>query len=123
MAPATPERPFGALLTAMVTPMTADGAVDIDAAVGLARHLVDHGHDGLVLNGTTGEAPTTHAPEKAALVRAVVDAVGDRAMVVAGAGSNDTAHAVRMAEQAAEAGAHGVLVVTPYYSRPSHEGV
>ena len=117
------ERPFGALLTAMVTPMTPDGAVDIDAAVSLAEHLVDHGHDGLVLNGTTGEAPTTHAPEKAALVRAVVDAVGTRAQVVAGAGSNDTAHAVRMAEQAAEAGAHGVLVVTPYYSRPSQEGI
>ena len=117
------ERPFGALLTAMVTPMTPDGAVDIDAAVSLAEHLVNHGHDGLVLNGTTGEAPTTHAPEKAALVRAVVDAVGDRARIVAGAGSNDTAHAVRMAEQAAEAGANGVLVVTPYYSRPSQEGI
>src|SRR5674476_550099 len=114
MAPAS--RPFGYLLTAMVTPMAADGSVDIDAGVALARHLVDHGHDGLVLNGTTGEAPTTHAPEKAELVRAVVEAVGDRAVIVAGAGSNDTAHAVRMAEQAAEAGAHGVLVVTPYYS-------
>ena len=117
------ERPFGALLTAMVTPMTHDGAVDIDAAVSLAEHLVNHGHDGLVLNGTTGEAPTTHAPEKAALVRAVVDAVGGRARIVAGAGSNDTVHAVRMAEQAAEAGAHGLLVVTPYYSRPSQEGI
>lgn len=123
MVPTTPARPFGALLTAMVTPMTADGAVDLEAAARLATHLVDHGHDGLVLNGTTGEAPTTHAPEKADLVRAVVDAVGDRAVVVAGAGSNDTAHAVRMAEQAADAGAHGLLVVTPYYSRPSQEGV
>ncbi|WP_372594553.1 4-hydroxy-tetrahydrodipicolinate synthase [Actinotalea sp.] len=118
-----PRRPFGALLTAMVTPMTPEGEVDLDAAVRLAVHLVDHGHDGLVLNGTTGEAPTTHAPEKADLVRAVVDAVGDRALVVAGAGSNDTVHAVRMAEKAAEAGAHGLLVVTPYYSRPSQEGV
>lgn len=123
MVSASPTRPFGAVLTAMVTPMTADGAVDLDAAARLARHLVDHGHDGLVLNGTTGEAPTTHAPEKAELVRAVVEAVGDRAYVVAGAGSNDTAHAVRMAEHAAEAGAHGLLVVTPYYSRPSQEGV
>ncbi|GEN79299.1 4-hydroxy-tetrahydrodipicolinate synthase [Actinotalea fermentans] len=122
MAPAT-SRPFGALLTAMVTPMAPDGAVDVAAGVALAKHLVDHGHDGLVLNGTTGEAPTTHAPEKAELVRAVVEAVGDRAMVLAGAGSNDTAHAVRMAEQAADAGAHGLLVVTPYYSRPSQEGV
>ncbi|NTW42142.1 MAG: 4-hydroxy-tetrahydrodipicolinate synthase, partial [Cellulomonadaceae bacterium] len=82
-----------------------------------------HGHDGLVLNGTTGEAPTTHAPEKADLIRAVVAAVGDRAVVVAGAGSNDTLHAARMAEQAAAAGAHGLLVVSPYYSRPSQEGI
>ena len=101
-------RPFGSLLTAMVTPMAPDGTVDIDAGVALAKHLVAHGHDGLVLNGTTGEAPTTHAPEKADLVRAVVEAVGDRAVIVAGAGSNDTSHAVRMAEQAADAGAHGV---------------
>jgi 4-hydroxy-tetrahydrodipicolinate synthase len=117
-------RPFGAVLSAMVTPMTEDGAVDLTAAVALAKHLVDEaGHDGLVLNGTTGEAPTTHAPEKAELVAAVVEAVGDRAYVVAGAGSNDTAHAVRMAEQAAEAGAHGLLVVSPYYSRPSQPGL
>ncbi|UZN04887.1 4-hydroxy-tetrahydrodipicolinate synthase [Cellulomonas sp. S1-8] len=115
--------PFGSLLSAMVTPMTADGAVDLAATVRLARHLVDAGHDGLVLNGTTGEASTTHAPEKAEIVAAVVEAVGDRAYVVAGAGSNDTAHAVRMAEQAAEAGAHGLLVVTPYYSRPSQAGI
>ncbi len=123
MPHATSSRPFGAVLTAMVTPMSDDGALDLDAAVALARHLVDHGHDGLVLNGTTGEAPTTHAPEKADLIRAVVDAVGDRAHVVAGAGSNDTLHAVRMAEQAAAAGAHALLVVSPYYSRPSQEGV
>lgn len=119
----TPARPFGAVLTAMVTPMTPDGAVDVEAGVSLAKHLVDHGHDGLVVNGTTGESPTTHAPEKAELVAAVVEAVGDRARIVAGAGSNDTAHAVRMAEQSAEAGAHGLLVVSPYYSRPSQEGV
>ncbi len=124
MPPAsTAARPFGSVLTAMVTPMTPDGAVDLDAAVALATHLVDAGNDGLVLNGTTGEAPTTHAPEKAELVAAVVEAVGDRAFVVAGAGSNDTAHAVRMAEQAAEAGAHGLLVVSPYYSRPSQAGL
>ncbi len=116
-------RPFGAVLSAMVTPMTDDGGIDLGSAVALAKHLVDHGHDGLVLNGTTGEAPTTHAPEKAELVAAVVEAVGDRAYVVAGAGSNDTAHAVRMAEQAAEAGAHGLLVVSPYYSRPSQPGL
>lgn len=123
VARTAPPRPFGAVLTAMVTPMSIDGSIDLDAAVALAEHLVDHGHDGLVLNGTTGESPTTHAPEKAELVRAVVDAVGDRAHIVAGAGSNDTAHAVRMAESAAEAGAHGLLVVSPYYSRPSQEGL
>ncbi len=119
----TAARPFGSMLTAMVTPMKPDGAIDLEATAHLATHLVDHGHDGLVLNGTTGEAPTTHAPEKAEVVRVVVEAVGDRAVVVAGAGSNDTAHAVRMAEHAAEAGAHGLLVVSPYYSRPSQEGV
>jgi len=107
----------------MVTPMHDDGRVDLDAAAALAVHLVDRGHDGVVLNGTTGEAQTTHAAEKADLIRAVVAAVGERALVLAGAGSNDTQHAVRMAEQAAEAGAHGLLVVSPYYSRPSQRGV
>ncbi len=121
--PATPARPFGAVLTAMVTPMTPDGAVDLEAAARLAKRLVDDGNDGLVLSGTTGESPTTHAPEKQDLVHAVVEAVGDRAAVLAGAGSNDTDHALRMAEQAAEAGADGLLVVTPYYSRPGQEGV
>src|SRR6478609_2263390 len=121
--PPTQARPFGAVLTAMVTPMTLAGEIDLDAAVKVAKHLVDNGNDGLVLSGTTGESPTTHAPEKAELIRAVVDAVGDRAHVVAGAGSNDTQHAVRMAEQAAEAGAHGLLVVSPYYSRPSQPGL
>ena len=121
--PTSSTRPFGTMLTAMVTPFSPDGAVDLDAAVALAAHLVDGGHDGLVLNGTTGESPTTHAPEKADLVRAVVDAVGDRAVIVAGAGSNDTDHSIRMAEQSAAAGAHGLLVVSPYYSRPSQEGI
>ena len=118
-----PARPFGAVLTAMVTPMHLDGSIDIDSTVRLATHLVDNGHDGLVLHGTTGESPTTHAPEKAEVVAAVVEAVGDRAKIVAGAGSNDTAHAVRMAQYAAESGADGLLVVSPYYSRPSQEGV
>jgi 4-hydroxy-tetrahydrodipicolinate synthase len=121
--PGTPARPFGAVLTAMVTPMSRDGEVDLEAAARLADRLVDEGNDGLVLSGTTGEAPTTHAPEKADLVRAVVEAVGDRAVVIAGAGSNDTVHAVRMAEQAADAGADGLLVVSPYYSRPTQEGL
>ncbi|MBO0607427.1 4-hydroxy-tetrahydrodipicolinate synthase [Myceligenerans salitolerans] len=121
--PSTTERPFGALLTAMVTPMTPDGAIDLKASVKLAKKLVDDGNDGLVLSGTTGESPVTHAPEKAELVAAVTEAVGDRAAVLAGAGSNDTAHAIRMAEQAAEAGADGLLVVSPYYSRPTQEGL
>lgn len=124
MAPTfEPTVPFGTVLTAMVTPFHKDGTLDLEAAVKLARHLVDQGNDGIVLNGTTGEAPTTHAPEKMDLVAAVVEAVGDRAAVIAGAGSNDTRHAVRMAEQAAEAGAHGLLAVTPYYSRPSQAGL
>lgn len=121
--PSTPARPFGAVLTAMVTPMAPDGAIDLDAAVRLAKRLVDDGCDGLVLSGTTGESPTTSDSEKADLVRAVVDAVGDRAAVLAGAGSNDTDHAVRMARQAADAGADGLLVVSPYYSRPSQAGL
>jgi 4-hydroxy-tetrahydrodipicolinate synthase len=119
----TADRPFGALLTAMVTPMTDDGAIDLDAAARLAVHLVDHGHDGLVLNGTTGEAPTTSDREQADLVRAVVEAVGGRAVVLTGAGSNDTRHAVALARQAAAAGADGLLAVTPYYSRPAQDGV
>lgn len=117
------QRPFGTVLTAMVTPMFDDGTLDIEGAQRVAKHLVDHGSDGLVISGTTGEAPTTHAPEKEELTRAIVEAVGDRAMVVAGAGSNDTAHAVMMATQAQDCGAHGVLALTPYYSKPSQAGV
>ncbi len=119
----SPTRPFGAVLTAMVTPMRPDGEVDLDAAQRVATYLVDNGNDGLVISGTTGESPTTHAPEKVDLVRAVKEAVGDRAIIVTGACSNDTAHAVRMAEQGAEAGADGVLALVPYYSRPSQSGI
>jgi 4-hydroxy-tetrahydrodipicolinate synthase len=118
-----PARPFGAVLTAMVTPFDADGGLDLEAAQRLAAHLVDHGCDGLVLSGTTGESPTTTDAEKDALLRAVLEAVGDRAKVVAGAGTNDTAHTVELAEQAAKAGAHGLLVVTPYYNKPPTEGL
>lgn len=119
----SPTHPFGRVLTAMVTPMHDDGELDLDAAHRLARHLIDHGSDGLVLSGTTGESPTTHAPEKVALIQAVKAAVGERATIVAGACSNDTAHAVRMASQAADAGADGILALTPYYSRPSQAGL
>lgn len=115
--------PFGQVLTAMVTPFTSDGAVDLDRAAELADRLVGDGNDGLVISGTTGEAPTTHRDEKADLLRAVVDAVGGRATVVAGVGSNDTVHATLMAQDAAKAGASGLLVVTPYYNKPPQAGV
>jgi 4-hydroxy-tetrahydrodipicolinate synthase len=118
-----PARPFGAVLTAMVTPFDADGALDLDAAQHLATHLVDAGHDGLVLSGTTGESPTTTDAEKEALLRAVLEAVGARAHVVAGIGTNDTAHSVELAEHAAKAGATGLLAVTPYYSKPPAQGL
>jgi 4-hydroxy-tetrahydrodipicolinate synthase len=115
--------PFGRVLTAMVTPMSPDGAVDLDATQALAAHLVDAGNDGLVVSGTTGESPTTTDAEKVQIIRAVLDAVGDRAHVVAGAGTNDTAHTVELAMQAERAGAHGLLVVTPYYSKPPQAGL
>ena len=121
--PAAPGRPFGRVLTAMVTPFDADGRLDLDVVQKLAHQLVERGCDGLVVNGTTGESPTTTDAEKADLVRAVVQAVGDRAAVVAGAGTYDTAHSVHLAQQAAQAGAHGLLVVTPYYSRPPQAGL
>ncbi|HET8643581.1 MAG TPA: 4-hydroxy-tetrahydrodipicolinate synthase [Pseudonocardiaceae bacterium] len=120
---AAPGRPFGRVLVAMVTPFTADGSLDLDTAQRLADRLVTDGCDGLVVNGTTGESPTTTDSEKVALVRAVVDAVGDRATVVAGAGTYDTAHSVHLATSAQQAGAHGLLVVTPYYSRPPQAGL
>ncbi len=120
---AAPGRPFGRVLTAMVTPFTAEGAVDLKRAQELATHLVDLGNDGLVVNGTTGESPTTSDAEKTDMVRAVVEAVGDRATVVAGAGTSDTAHSVELARRAEQAGAHGLLVVTPYYSRPTQAGL
>jgi 4-hydroxy-tetrahydrodipicolinate synthase len=116
--------PFGRLITAMVTPFTADGSLDLAAAGRLATRLVDdQANDGLVISGTGGESPTTTDAEKSDLVRAVVDAVGDRAHVIAGVGTFDTAHTVHLAEQAAKAGAHALLVVTPYYSRPPQSGL
>ncbi|MFF4835552.1 4-hydroxy-tetrahydrodipicolinate synthase [Streptomyces sp. NPDC001315] len=124
MAPtSTPQTPFGRVLTAMVTPFTADGALDLDGAQRLATHLVDAGNDGLIINGTTGESPTTSDAEKSDLVRAVLDAVGDRAHVVAGVGTNDTHHSIELARAAEKTGAHGLLVVTPYYNKPPQEGL
>lgn len=107
----------------MVTPFSADGKLDVDAGVALAARLVDRGVDLLAISGTTGESPTTTESEKFDLVHAVVDAVGDRATVIAGAGTYDTAHSIELARNAQRAGAHGLLVVTPYYSRPSQEGL
>ncbi|UED86950.1 4-hydroxy-tetrahydrodipicolinate synthase [Streptomyces profundus] len=124
MAPtSTPQIPFGRILTAMVSPFTGDGSLDLDGAQRLAVHLVDAGNEGLIVNGTTGESPTTSDGEKSELVRAVVEAVGDRAHVVAGVGTNDTRHSVELARAAAQAGAHGLLTVTPYYNKPPQEGL
>lgn len=107
----------------MVSPFRPDASVDLDGAAKLADHLVRLGNDGLVVNGTTGESPTTTDDEKRDLVRTVVDAVGDRAIVVAGCGTNDTAHSIELARAAAAAGAVGLLAVTPYYSKPPQAGV
>jgi 4-hydroxy-tetrahydrodipicolinate synthase len=116
--------PFGRVLTAMVTPFDVAGSLDLDAAAALASYLVDDmGNDALVVNGTTGESPTTTDDEKSELVRVVVDAVGERAQVLTGAGTFDTVHSVHLAQAAAKAGAHGLLVVTPYYSKPPQAGL
>jgi 4-hydroxy-tetrahydrodipicolinate synthase len=114
---------LGTLLTAMVTPFAADGSLDTTAAARLANRLVDAGCDGLVISGTTGESPTTTDDEKLDLLRAVLEAVGDRARVITGAGTYDTAHSVRLAKAAAAEGAHALLVVTPYYSKPPQAGL
>src|SRR3954452_10950708 len=115
-AESRPARPFGRVLTAMVTPFDAEGRLDVARAEALASHLVELGNDGLVVNGTTGEGPTTSDAEKSELIRAVVAAVGERATVVSGAGTYDTAHSIELARAAEKAGADGLLLVTPYYS-------
>jgi 4-hydroxy-tetrahydrodipicolinate synthase len=117
------DAPFGRLLTAMVTPFAPDGRVDLRAAARVARHLADNGSDGIVVSGTTGESPTTSADECGDLLSAVKEAVGDTVAVVAGVGTASTAHSVELAEQAARIGADGLLLVTPYYSKPSPAGV
>lgn len=115
----TNSAPFGSMVTAMITPMTSDGTVDYDGAARLADYLVtDMRNDGLVVNGTTGEAPTTSDEEKERLLRVVLEAVGSRAKVVAGVGTNVTAHTIELARSAERAGVHGLLVVTPYYNKP-----
>jgi 4-hydroxy-tetrahydrodipicolinate synthase len=124
MSVSPPAPPFGRLLTAMVTPFAVDGSLDLDAAAELASYLVDElGTDGLVISGTTGESPTTSDAEKADLLRVVLDAVGNRAAVVAGVGTFNTEHTLELATTAAKLGAHGLLVVTPYYSKPPQAGI
>ena len=115
--------PFGRMLTAMVTPFTADSELDLKRAQELAGRLVEQGNDGLVISGTTGESPTTSEREKFDLLRAVKDAVGDRTHVLAGVGTYDTRHSVELARQAEKAGATGLLAVTPYYSKPPQSGL
>ncbi|SNR93090.1 4-hydroxy-tetrahydrodipicolinate synthase [Blastococcus mobilis] len=119
-----PARPFGRVLTAMITPLAEDGSIDLAGAQELAAHLVDRqAHDGLVVFGTTGESPTISDGEQHAMLEVVMDAVGDRATVVAGVGTNNTAHTVEKAQSAARLGVHGLLVVTPYYNRPPQAGL
>lgn len=115
--------PFGRMVTAMVTPMNPDGSIDYEGVKKLAKHLVDNGHDGLVVNGTTGESATTTDEENVETVRAVVEAVGERCAVTAGVGTNDTAHSVRAAKAMAAFGADAVLIVTPYYNKPTQAGI
>ena len=116
--------PFGRMLTAMVTPMDDSRAIDYEGAARLAEYLVtDMRNDGLVISGTTGESPTTSDAEKGRLLAAVLEAVGDRATVIAGVGTNDTAHTCELAKAAEAVGAHGLLVVTPYYSKPPQSGL
>lgn len=115
--------PFGRVLTAMITPFAANGGVDHEAAHRLARHLVDTGSDGLVVSGTTGESPTLSVEEKVALFATVKQAVGDRATVVAGTGTYDTAESVELSERAAGVGVDALLAVTPYYSKPEQKGL
>ncbi len=114
---------FGRVLTAMVTPMTPAGDVDEDAVLAVADHLLAHSHDGIVVNGTTGDSSTLTSDESIRVIELVAAHVGDRAVVVAGVGSNDTAHSIDMARRSAAVGARGLLVVTPYYNKPTQPGL
>lgn len=114
---------FGTISVAMVTPFAKDGSVDLKAGVELAGHLVDKGCDSLILAGTTGESPTTSFDEKIDLLKAVRAELGDNVKLIAGAGTNDTAESIALAKASQEAGADSLLVVTPYYSRPTQEGL
>ncbi len=115
--------PFGRLLTAMVTPFDKDGAIDWAGVEKLAQHLVDTGHDGIAVNGTTGEAPTTKSSEKLEIIKVVKKVVGSKIQVLSGAGDNETAYTVEQAKRSQDAGADGLLVVTPYYNKPPQAGI
>jgi 4-hydroxy-tetrahydrodipicolinate synthase len=115
--------PFGRLITAMVTPFDKDGAIDWDGVAKLAQHLVDSGHDGIAVNGTTGEAPTTKSSEKLEIIKVVKSVVGDKILVLSGAGDNETSYTVEQAKRSQDAGADGLLVVTPYYNKPPQAGI
>ena len=115
--------PFGRLLTAMVTPFNKDGSIDWAGVEKLAQHLVDTGHDGIAVNGTTGEAPTTKSSEKLEIIKVVKKVVGSKIQVLSGAGDNETSYTVEQAKRSQDAGADGLLVVTPYYNKPPQAGI
>jgi 4-hydroxy-tetrahydrodipicolinate synthase len=117
------QAPFGRLLTAMVTPFNQDGSIDWAGVEKLAQHLVDTGHDGIAVNGTTGEAPTTKSSEKLEIIKVVKKVVGSKIQVLSGAGDNETAYTVEQAKRSQDAGADGLLVVTPYYNKPPQAGI
>lgn len=123
MTSAAPAAPFGRVLTAMATAFHEDDSVDFAGTQQIAKHLVEHGHDGLVVSGTTGESPTTTIEEDGQILSAVREAVGPQIKLVAGVGTNTTVHSVELAEQAEKFGADGLLLVTPYYNKPSQKGV
>ena len=115
--------PFGRMITAMVTPFTADGELDRDGVAKLAMHLVEHGHDGIAVNGTTGEAPTTKSSEKIEIIKIVKSVVPSHIKVLTGAGDNETSYTVEQAKKSVAAGADGLLIVTPYYNKPPQAGI
>jgi 4-hydroxy-tetrahydrodipicolinate synthase len=115
--------PFGRLITAMITPFAKDGSIDWDGVATLATHLADHGHDAIAVNGTTGEAPTTKSSEKLEIIKVVKSTVGSRVKLLSGAGDNETSYTVEQAKRSADAGADGLLIVTPYYNKPPQAGI
>ena len=114
---------FGRMLTAMVTPFDENLEVNYDMAAKLAEYLLEQGNDGIVVNGTTGESPTLNDDEKVQMFRTVKQTVGERAVVIAGTGSNDTRHSIELTKKATECGVDGIMLVVPYYSKPSQEGL